>query len=335
MDNDKHGILFAWRLDRHGATALPVADLDGRVPEAGTLWVHLDRTEAGVRHWLIERAGLEPLVVDALLAEETRPHVMRHAGGLLLNLRGVNLNPGADPEDMVSVRLWVDGRRVISLRGRRLLAADDVAAELAAGRGPRTVGGVLAALSEALAERMRPVVNEIEDAFDAFEQALMDDAIPDPTTGTVSEMRRRAIELRRYLAPQRDVMTQLAQREVLAQLAPNHEEWLDGDERLRLRYTADHILRLLEDLDAARERGAVTHEQLRERLSQRMNRNMYLLSVVAAIFLPASFVTGLLGINVGGIPGAEAGWAFLAVCIILGALLAIEFWYLRRRHWLD
>lgn len=335
MDNAEHGILFAWQLDREGATALPVGDLDGQTPEKGTLWVHLDRTHGGARRWLIERAGLDELVVDALLAEETRPHVMRHEGGLLVNLRGVNLNPGADPEDMVSVRLWLDASRVISMRGPRLLAADDVASLLASGRGPRTSGGVLAALAEALVERMRPVVNGIEDAFDAFEQALIDDAIQDPTTSTVSEMRRRAIELRRYLAPQRDVMAQLAQRDVMAQLAPMDEEWLDGDERLRLRYTADHILRLVEDLDAARERGAVTHEQLRERLSQRMNRNMYLLSIVAAIFLPATFVTGLLGINVGGIPGAEAGWAFLVVCVLLVALLAAEIWYLRRRQWLD
>lgn len=326
MENAEHGILFAWRLGDDGAVALEAGDVDGRGPEAGTLWVHLDRTHAVTRDWLLEDAGLDALVVDTLLDEETRPHVMRHESGMLVNLRGVNLNPGADPEDMVSVRLWLDAHRIISMRGPRLLAADDVSSELAAGRGPRSGGGVLAALAEALALRMRPVVNDIEDEFDAFEQALADEAVQNPTTATVSAMRRRAIELRRYLAPQRDVMAQLSQA---------GEAWLEPDDRLRLRYTADHIMRLVEDLDAARERGAVTHEQLRERLSQRMNRNMYLLSVVAAIFLPATFVTGLLGINVGGIPGAEAGWAFLAVCVILGVLLVAEIWYLRRRQWLD
>ncbi len=335
MQQSDIGILFAWHLDRDGAAALAAGDVDGRIPDQGTLWVHLDRTHAGVRRWLLEEAGLDEMVVDALLAEETRPHIMRHGDGLLVNLRGVNLNPGADPEDMVSVRLWLDSGRVISMRGRRLLAADDVSARLTAGRGPRTSGGVLAALAEALAERMRPVVDGIEDAFDIFEEALIDDSIENPSATTVSAMRRRAIELRRYLAPQRDVMAQLAQRDVMAQLAPMGDEWLDGDERLRLRYTADSIMRLVEDLDAARERGAVTHEELRERLSQQINRNMYLLSVVAAIFLPLSFLTGLLGINVGGIPGAEAGWAFLAVCIGLVVLLAAEIWFLRRRQWLD
>lgn len=326
MGNADNGILFAWRLDDGGAVALDGSDVDGRGPEAGTLWVHLDRTLNGTRRWLLEQAGLDELVVDALLDEETRPHVMRHDEGMLVNLRGVNLNPGADPEDMVSVRLWLDAHRIISMRGPRLLAADDVSSELAAGRGPRSTGGVLAALAEALALRMRPVVNEIEDEFDAFEQALTDEAVQNPTTATVSAMRRRAIELRRYLSPQRDVMAQLSQA---------GEAWLEPDDRLRLRYTADHIMRLVEDLDAARERGAVTHEQLRERLSQQMNRNMYLLSIVAAIFLPATFVTGLLGINVGGIPGAETGWAFLAVCVVLIVLLAAEIWFLRRRQWLD
>lgn len=326
MTETNDGILFAWRLGDDGAVALEAGDVDGRGPEAGTLWVHLDRTHAATRDWLLHEAGLDELVVDTLLDEETRPHIMRHDGGLLVNLRGVNLNPGADPEDMVSVRLWLDAHRIISMRGPRLLAADDVTVELAAGRGPRSGGGVLAALAEALALRMRPVVNDIEDEFDAFEQALADDETQNPTTATVSAMRRRAIELRRYLAPQRDVMAQLSQA---------GEAWLEPDDRLRLRYTADHIMRLVEDLDAARERGAVTHEQLRERLSQQMNRNMYLLSVVAAIFLPVTFLTGLLGINVGGIPGAEVGWAFLAVCVVLIVLLAAEIWFLRRRQWLE
>ena len=67
----------------------------------------------------------------------------------------------------------------------------------------------------------------------------------------------------------------------------------------------------------------------------KMNQTMYMLSIVAAVFLPLSFITGLLGINVGGIPGAETGWAFLAICAGLLVLLVAEIWFLRRWHWLD
>jgi zinc transporter len=85
-------------------------------PESGFLWVHLDRRAEKARAWLTPDAQLDSIVTDALLAEETRPRVLTVGQSLLVILRGVNLNPGADPEDMVSVRLWLDAYRVITLR---------------------------------------------------------------------------------------------------------------------------------------------------------------------------------------------------------------------------
>ena len=80
-------------------------------------------------------------------------------------------------------------------------------------------------------------------------------------------------------------------------------------------------------------RGSVTHDELSSRLSEQMNRNMYLLSMVAAIFLPLGLITGLLGINVGGIPGTESPWAFTLVCLLLVGLGGIGVWLLRRMKW--
>lgn len=68
-----------------------------------------------------------------------------------------------------------------------------------------------------------------------------------------------------------------------------------------------------EDLDAARERAAVTLEELSDRLSEQMN----MLSVVAAILLPLGFLTGLLGINIGGFPLSASAWGFVYVVLML------------------
>lgn len=326
MTRRDEGILAAWRMDATGATRLQPGEVAEWRPGEGALWVHLDRMLAGTRTWLEQVARLDPFVVETLLEEETRPRVLRHADGLVVNLRGVNLNPGADPEDMVSVRMWIDPDRLISMRGPAVLAADDVSRALATGAGPGRPGELLVALADGLVSRMRPVVGEIEDTFDEFEEALTNEETPDPPAARISEVRRRAIELRRYLAPQ---------REVLMDLAEDTGTTLTGNDRRALRQCADRVTRLVEDLDVARERGAVTHEEVSERLSKRMNRNMYLLSIVALVFLPLTFITGLLGINVGGIPGADTSWAFVAVCAVLVVLLLAEIWFLRRRHWMD
>jgi len=134
-------------------------------------------------------------------------------------------------------------------------------------------------------------------------------------------LRRQAIMLRRYLAPQRDV---------LSRLQVEQAGWLGQGHRLHLREIADRITRYVEDLDAARERAAVIQEQLTGRLSEQMNRTMYVLSLVAAIFLPLGLLTGLLGINVGGIPGAENHWAFALVTFMLVVIAAGQIWLFRR-----
>ena len=97
-----------------------------------------------------------------------------------------------------------------------------------------------------------------------------------------------------------------------------------------LREATDRITRLAEELDAIRERAAVVQDQLVERRAEAMNHSMLVLAVVAAVFLPLGLLTGLLGINVGGIPGANADWAFWAVCAILGLVTVFNLWLYRR-----
>ena len=105
-------------------------------------------------------------------------------------------------------------------------------------------------------------------------------------------------------------------------------------DRLRLREAADATTRYVEDLDVVRERAAMVHEELVSRLSEQMDGRMYVLSIVAALFLPLGFLTGLLGVNVGGIPGAESPWGFAIVCSAMLGLVGVQVWLLRRRHWM-
>ncbi len=83
-----------------------------------------------------------------------------------------------------------------------------------------------------------------------------------------------------------------------------------------------------------RERAVVAQDQLTSHLAEELNSRMYVLSLVAAIFLPLGFLTGLLGINVGGIPGAENPGSFGIFVVGLVVLVALELWYFRRRRWL-
>jgi zinc transporter len=288
-------------------------------------WVHLLRGEASTATYLRE-TGLDHLVLEALLAVETRPRWLVYDKGLLVVLRGVNLNPGADPEDMVALRLWLEPGRVITLQGRPILAVDDLVAALKAGQGPHDPGEFLERITNAILERMSPVLDELDEEGNGLEEEVLSR----PKAGLrrrVGEHRRQCIELRRHLAPMREVVTALSL---------DAQTLLSGNVRSHLHESSDRLIRIVEDLDALRDRAVVTHDELAASLSDQINGTMFRLSLVTAVFLPLTLVTSLLGINVGGIPGATLPNAFERVCLLLvllgGVLSWLTWWrYLRRR----
>ena len=96
----------------------------------------------------------------------------------------------------------------------------------------------------------------------------------------------------------------------------------------------DRLAQYIETLDSIRERAAVSQEELVNQISEESNSRMYVLSIVSAIFLPLGFATGLLGINVGGIPGAENHYAFAIFIGILVALAGGLLVFFRYKKWL-
>ncbi len=293
-------------------------------PTDGLLWCHLDYTDPETRPYLVEKSGLEDVVAEMLLAEETRPRSTIFDDGLLVALRGVNLNPGEDPEDMVSLRIWLDKDRVISTRKRALLSVQDIISNIGKGKGPLNAGGFLADVSARIMARVGGVIEDVEDEVAEMEETVMISASHEMRP-MLASIRRKAISLRRYIAPQREAVARLQTEEL---------SWLSRQDLIRLREVYDHLTRYLEDLDQARESLAVTQEELLGRFSEQLNSRMYILSLVAAIFLPLSFLTGLLGINISGIPGAEHKSAFALFCLFLVVVVIGEVILFRKKKWM-
>jgi zinc transporter len=289
----------------------------------GPLWIHLDRTRPRAQEWLRESSGLDAVTSEALLAEFTRPRATERDKGLLIILRGVNMNPGAEPDELISIRAWVDHRRIITLRQHRFQTVRDLRRRAQHGSAPDSPLDVLAAIAAGLTARLGPVVENLQTMIDASEEAIADGQLDAVDAHELAIVRRQAISLRRYLAPQRDTLMGLM-------LSPG----VEGRVRSELHESADRTARIVEDLEEVRDRAAVTQEELRAQRELRAGRTMYVLTLVAAIFLPLSFVTGLLGINVGGIPGTDHPSAFWIVCLALCACGGAIVWLFRRLRWI-
>lgn len=318
-------ILYAMRINGDGS-GMPLEgdDISKEIKADQLAWVHMKADHPGTREWLMREVGyLDDLVLNALLAGETRPRYMEIGEGALIILRGVNLNENEEPEDMVSVRIWVDSHRIISVRKRQLKAVKDMQDHLIAGDGAVDSGDFIGRLCARLFERMEPVLSELDERTDNVEEEILDN--PDAEDREeVIDIRKMAIMLRRYIAPQKEVM---------ASMRLCDQPWMNEHDRRHVQESYDRAMRYVEDLDMIRERAQIVKDELANVLSDRLNKNMYVLSVIAAIFLPLGFLTGLLGINIGGIPGANDPHAFYWFCGGLAILVAAQMALFKKLKW--
>ncbi len=310
-------------------------DLKKWKPEDGFLWVHLERDHPVTHQWLLEHAGLDPLIAHALAAEESRPRVEDVDDALLVVLRGVNTKShdhGSLPEDdveLVPLHIWSDGSRCITLRDKdhTLEALRDLRMLLLSGKGPRDAGSILARIAEKVVDHLGDLVTIVEEELSGLEDLISSNETQKETRHDVTEMRRRIVLFRRFMAPQREAMYRLRQDDAT---------WLNVEAKMRLREVNDRLNRQLDDLDEMRQRATLLHEEIDAKTAEMINRNTFIMSIVSVIMLPITFITGFFGMNTGGLPfnsedqtgTLTAGWIIIATGIL--TILALIY-MLRRR----
>ena len=318
------GLIWGYGFEGDGTGRRFVSeDGDGKVAEMtaqGPVWLHLDRTQPATRRWMEAQSDIPPTIREALLEEDTRPRCVVSESGVMLILRGINFDLGQLDEVTVAVRIWATPDRVLVLTRYKVLAVQDMATALDEGKGPHSIAEFLVRLIERLTYRIAPEIDLMEEALDVVEEQALVATTPDERR-ELARIRRRALVLHRYLHPQREALHEFRENGTVAMPA------LDPH---ALRETVERVTRLVEDLETLRSRAQIVEDGIGIRVAERMNRNMYWLSIVATVFMPISFVTGLLGVNLGGIPGSENGDGFIALCVILAVLVSIEIWLMRR-----
>jgi zinc transporter len=324
-------LLIGRVLDGHGGgRQVSWEHAQGWQPSAAepVLWLHLDRTREGVTEWLQSELGVPEPTAELLTSESTRPRAFRDGETLVATLRGINFNPGADPEDMVSMQLWSDGHRVVTLRRLPLQTPTDILREIDAGRGPGDAGALITALAEQLVHRMNAAIVDVNDEIDQLENADPATADEEGQLARIAQIRRASLALQRHMGPQHVAL------ESISRDAP---AWFETHDRREIGETTALLRRFLDDIDVSKESAVVLMDELRSRALARSEKTNRRLTLVATVFLPLSFLVGLFGINVGGMPWAaipgdpEGFWIVTGLCVVIGV---VTVWLFRRWKWL-
>lgn len=320
--NDIRAVLHSYQIDAHGNAA----SVDATTPptQNSLIWIHLNAGHAEAKTFLKEKLHIDPLVIKSLTTFEARPRLDEFGDNMLLILRGIHFHPGPKPEDLVSVRIWIEPNRIVTLHHRKSRVMSDVAERIKKNPAPWRMGDFVSHIIDSLHDGIDPTIHELTENVDALEEKSIDDS-----TGAlrqdIAQIRKQAIMFRRHLAPQ---------REVIHRLQHSQQAWMSDSARWYMQDNYNRITRYLEDLDSTRERAQIVQDELDNAVASRLNKNIYRLSVITTIFMPLTFLTGLLGINVDGIPGAHHPKAFLVFCAILGLTIVAEIIYLRKQKWM-
>ncbi|WP_057464665.1 CorA family divalent cation transporter [Pseudovibrio sp. POLY-S9] len=283
-------------------------------------WAYLQRVAAQNREFL-EEVGLEHSDIDDLLAREVRPHCHVRTRGAFIAINVFNELPKQESGDMECAQIWVDAKRMICIWHDPLDVFQSLLEGFKTRVPPESTAEFWARLVLAIAERAEEMVEVLQDRIDHLEDVVLETG-DHPWESELAQVRRLATIVRRSM---------LAHLDILRNFEIEKFEWVNRINKRRVREAGDRALRIAEEMDAIRERAEIVHDQIMFKRSENTNRYMLMMAAIAVVFLPLSFVTGLLGINVGGIPGSHDPVAFSIVSgllIIFGVgLFAIVRWF--------
>ncbi|MEO6526239.1 MAG: magnesium/cobalt transporter CorA [Gemmatimonadaceae bacterium] len=295
-------------------------------PEGGTLWVDLDVSDDAQAALLTDLFHFHPLAIEDARNPNSRVKAEEYPEFLLVVARVVSFcEETEDPYDLetANLTLFLTEHAVVTTHLEALPSVQSLVDKLRAnpdllGRGPARVAHQ--ALDTAI-DAYFPLLDQLDDFVDDMEQRVFgkfDDAL----LQEIFKVKRLVISLRRYLAPQREVLSQLTNRP---------SRFLAPDAQLYFRDVYDHMLRITDALDSYRDLLSSTLDSYLSQVSNRLGTVSKGLAVVGALSIPYVVVAGVYGMNFEHIPLARHPYGFEIMVALQVALSVALLTYLRRR----
>jgi magnesium transporter len=305
--------------------------LKARDDPGALVWLDIEGSIADERALLAKDFGLSPITLDTMAERYERAKFVEGHGYYYLVTHGLEFDPrtqqAATPKlDVVfapgflitahtAALPWLDSLRQAIIRNGTEESLMD-----------RGVPYLLHAVLNALVDSFFPVLEDLDDLIDELENAAVRDT-SNAVQGRIFRIKRSLAQMRRVISPQVEVANSLITR--TGEVIPREAEPYFAD-------VHDHLVRAFEVLDSYRDLMSGLLDVYLTTVSNRLNAIMKQLTIIATIFLPITFFTGVLGQNFGHAPQVEhdAGYNFWIALGIMAAISAFQLWYFKRRGWI-
>lgn len=315
------GLVYAFAVA--GGEARPILTDPDAARGADYVWYHVNLATEPGRRWIDDRAGLPAKLASSLADRAVEPGLYPFGNGVMLALEDRLREFDHNTQELSEIHVWVEARRVISLRWRPLAATDRLRFRLEVGKAPESATGLAIDLLAEIAADIESLTNKTRIRLDSIEDRVLDD-VAAGIAGELGAIRREAIKLRRRVLPLREVVHAL----VGSDLA-----WIRPEDRQRLDPVQGRIDRAGSGILACQEQARLLQEEATARTAERNGRNLYILSVLTAVLLPLNLVTGIFGMNIAGLPGLHDEGAFFWVILGMVAFSITAVYLFKLKRW--
>lgn len=320
------GLICGFRLRPDAAPQeIPAEDvapalLQTQVTADSLVWLHFNLSDARARRWLLEATFLPEALRELWRDHDGHRRVEMVDDGLLLVLNDFSYDDASDPSEVAPLWCFASRHLLITARLHPLKSADELRLQMRSHFSATTGIDLASQLLDIRTGRVKRLANQMTDQLDDIEDKILAGNI-EQQRELLGRNRRLCARLRRQFAPERADLNRFLHRPGGA---------LSMEDRESLQSCTDTLAFALEEISELYERAKLLQEELASRLAENTGRNLYVLSILTAVLLPMTLVTGIFGMNVGGLPGLHGGHAFWWVMLLIlasGAVtLAAFFW---------
>jgi len=312
------GLVWAFRFHSDGAAEDLAVDQPIADRREGLLWLHFDLGDENASRSLGSLSYISAPARDLLIAADD--HQQLHADdacvyGVFADLvrEDTNIEIGFVHFAMTE-RLLVSGRR------HSLSTGDSMRRALQKGRKVTTVAALFEAIIEHVVDAVDDLAEDLAENLDDIEERILAEVASDERQ-TLARVRRTTVQLHRQIVMSRSLIRRFERDEA-------------QPSKPALRLATSSLGQRLDWLDtevvALRDRAHLLQEEVTLKMADQTNHHLEVLAIVATVFLPATLVAGVFGMNVEGLPLTKNGYGFVwSIGLIIG-VSAIVFWLLRR-----
>jgi zinc transporter len=313
------GLICGYQLQPRGPAREVTADgiVQALAQPDQVTWLHFNLSDARARRWLLDAAFVPAALREVLQEHDENRRVEVTDGGLLLVISDFTYEDESDPSEVATLWCYADQRLLITARVHALKSSDELRLRMRTGITATSGVDLAAQLLDIRSARVKQLANAMVRQLDDVEDEVLAGNIKQQRE-QLGRARRLCARLRREFAPERADLGRVLHRSA---------QTLTEADRGVLESSVEGLAFAIEEIAELYERAKLLQEELASRLAENTGRNLYVLSLLTAVLLPMTLVTGFYGMNVAHLPGATSfGLVTLLILASGGVTLAVLFW---------